>query len=351
MSDPETDPPPPEEAPDKGARRAGRVVRRLLIFFCIVVVLTGGGAFGLFQWAQTEYRAPGPLADRTVVVIEPGSGLQRIARELAEAGILARPEVFIAMLRYTGEYRDLKAGEYAFDAAISPEDVTRKLVDNDVLSHAVTVPEGLTVYEIFDLLRQNADLTGDLPEPATEGSLLPETYHFNRGESRADIVRRMELAMQGALAELWENRAAGLPFSSPEEALVLASIVEKETGVASERPHIAGVFVNRLKKGMRLQSDPTVVYALTGGQGPLGRELTRQDWKVDDPYNTYQNTGLPPGPIANPGRDAIAAAMNPMQTKDLYFVADGTGGHAFAETLKQHNRNVAAWRKAKSSGN
>ena len=350
MSDPETDPP-PEDTPDKGARRAGRVVRRLLIFFCIVVVLTGGGAFGLFQWAQKEYRAPGPLADRTVVVIEPGSGLQRIARQLAEAGVLDRPEVFIAMLRYTGEYRDLKAGEYAFDPAISPEAVTGKLVDNDVLSHAVTIPEGLTVYEIFDLLRQNTDLTGDLPEDVAEGSLLPETYHFNRGESRADIVRRMQLSLQAVVAELWENRAAGLPFTTPEEALVLASIVEKETGVASERPHIAGVFVNRLNKGMRLQSDPTVVYALTGGQGPLGRELTRQDWKADNPYNTYQNTGLPPGPIANPGRDAIAAAMKPMQTKDLYFVADGTGGHAFAETLKQHNRNVAAWRKAKSSGN
>ena len=177
-----------------------------------------------------------------------------------------------------------------------------------------------------------------------EGSLLPETYHFERNEDRNALIARMTAAMDATLAELWAGRADDLPLDTPEEALVLASIVEKETGIASERPHIAGVFVNRLDRGMPLQSDPTVIYALTLGEGPLDRLLTRADLKTDSPYNTYVVPGLPPGPIANPGRDAIAAVLQPLETKDLYFVADGTGGHAFAETLAQHNRNVAAWR-------
>ncbi|MDF1750862.1 MAG: endolytic transglycosylase MltG, partial [Alphaproteobacteria bacterium] len=182
-----------------------------------------------------------------------------------------------------------------------------------------------------------------------EGTLFPETYQYRRGDSRQSIVERLQSQMNQALQELWEARAENLPYNTPDEAVVLASIVEKETGLAEERAHIAGVFINRLRKGMRLQSDPTIVYALTQGAGPLGRLLTRQDWKLDSPYNTYQVTGLPPGPIANPGRDALVAALQPMQTKDLFFVADGTGGHAFAETLNEHNKNVAKWRRIRDA--
>ena len=179
---------------------------------------------------------------------------------------------------------------------------------------------------------------------------MPETYHFERGTTRQDIVARMMQAMETAVAELWAGRAGELPLNSPEEAVILASIVEKETGRAEERRHVAGVLVNRLERGMRLQSDPTVIYALTKGVGPLGRDLLRSDWQFDDPYNTYRHEGLPPGPIANPGREAIAAVLDPLDTLDLYFVADGSGGHAFAATLEEHNRNVARWRR-QSSGN
>lgn len=347
------DPPNEAEATPSPRKRGGlgRVVRRMLLTLVALVILTGAGAAWLWQWAQDQYRAPGPLAEAVTIVIEPGSGLQRITRQLGEAGVIGRQEVFIAMLRYSGQHRKLKAGEYLFEAGVSQEEVTRKLVENDIVGRFVTIPEGLTVVEVLALVEQADGLTGEIPPAPPQGSLLPETYQYSRGDTRAELIARMQQAMDATLAELWDARAEGLPFATPEEALVLASIVEKETGVASERARVAGVFVNRLRKPMRLQSDPTVVYALTEGLTPLGRTLTRQDWKLDHAYNTYQIDGLPPGPIANPGREAIAAVLNPAQTKDLYFVADGTGGHAFAETLTQHNRNVAKWRKIRDQGN
>ncbi|MDW3207177.1 MAG: endolytic transglycosylase MltG [Alphaproteobacteria bacterium] len=338
------------EQKDAPPRRssAARILRRALVAFLLLVLLTGGGAAWLFKWAQDVHRQAGPLAQDTVVVIEPGSGLQRIARELEQAGVIDHPEVFIAMLRYSGEHTRLKAGEYRFEAGASQQEVAGKLIDHDVLAHFLTIPEGLTVAEILEIVAGADGVTGAMPPAPPEGSLLPETYQYRRGDSRADILARMQAAMDETLQQLWENRAENLPISSPEEAVILASIVEKETGVASERARVAAVFVNRLRRGMRLQSDPTVVYALTGGQAPLGRALTRQDWKVEHPYNTYRVEGLPPGPISNPGRDALQATLNPVESKELYFVADGTGGHAFAETLAQHNRNVAKWRKIRS---
>ncbi|MEC9267961.1 endolytic transglycosylase MltG [Pacificispira sp.] len=336
------------ETPPPRKRPATRILRRALISFLFLILLTGGGAAWLFHWAQTVHRQAGPLTADTTVVIEPGSGLQRIARNLAESGVIDHPEVFIAMLRYSGDHTRLKAGEYRFEAGLSQAEVAGKLIEHDVLVHFLTVPEGLTVAEVLEIVATADGLTGEMPAPPEEGSLLPETYQYRRGDTRADVLGRMQASMDAALMDLWEGRAENLPVSTPREALILASIVEKETGVAAERARVAAVFVNRLRRGMRLQSDPTVVYALTGGQAPLGRALTRQDWKVDNPYNTYRVDGLPPGPIANPGRLTLQATLNPAETKELYFVADGTGGHAFAETLAQHNRNVAKWRKIRS---
>ncbi|MEQ8443291.1 MAG: endolytic transglycosylase MltG [Alphaproteobacteria bacterium] len=350
MDDPETEPE-SVASQEKPHRRGLKVLRGAILGFLLVVVLTGGGIAGLYYWALQVHHAPGPLGQETTVVVEPGTGVQAIAERLSDAGVIERPEIFVVMLRVTGQHTRLKAGEYAFPPGISQAGAAAMLVNNDIVSRRITIPEGLTVVEIFAIIEATDGLTGDLPaERPPEGTLLPETYNFTRGDTRVDIVQRMSDAMDATLASLWAERAEGLPIDTPEQAVVLASIVEKETGLAGERPHVASVFINRLNRGMRLQSDPTVVYALTEGLGPLGRALTRRDWEVDHPYNTYQISGLPPGPIANPGADAIRAVLQPLETDDLYFVADGTGGHAFARTLDEHNRNVARWRRIRDSG-
>ncbi len=326
-----------------------RALRRTLVLCLALGVVLAGAAIGVVFWAQDTYHASGPLQTEVQVVIEPGASLQGIATRLQQAGVIEYPKVFIAMLRYQNQHTKLKAGEYRFLPGQSQAEVAQTLIAHNVIEYRITIPEGLTVSEIFQIIEQTDGLTGAMPPKPAEGSLFPETYQYRRGDSRAAIVERLQSQMAVTLQELWQTRSENLPYNTPEEAVILASIVEKETGIASERAHIAGVFVNRLRKGMRLQSDPTIVYGLTQGQGPLGRALTRQDWKFDNPYNTYLIAGLPPGPIANPGRDALIAAMQPMKTKDIYFVADGTGGHAFAETLTQHNRNVAKWRKIRDA--
>jgi len=229
------------------------------------------------------------------------------------------------------------------------KEVAELIASGVTLVHRITVPEGLASAEIVTLLMDAEALEGDISEVPPDGALLPETYHFHRGDARTEILDRMRQSMTEALAEAWEKRAENLPLKSPQEALVLAAIVEKETGVDRERALVAGVFVNRLRKGMPLQSDPTVVYGITLGAAPLGRALTRKDLAKPTPYNTYQINGLPPGPIANPGRAALEAAVNPAETEFFYFVADGNGGHAFAKTLAEHNRNVAKWRKHQRS--
>jgi UPF0755 protein len=216
------------------------------------------------------------------------------------------------------------------------------------VARRLTVAEGLTVAEVFRLLAETEALSGDLPEPPPEGSLLPETYFYALGDDRAELVRRMQRGMRRLLDQLWPARAEALPLTERQQALILASIVDKETGVAAERGAVAAVFHNRLRQGMRLQSDPTVIYGLTDGNGPLDRELTRADWQHDSPYNTYRIEGLPPGPIGNPGRAALEAVLNPDDVDYLYFVADGSGGHAFGRTLDEHNRNVAKWRRIKN---
>ncbi len=306
------------------------------------LAIVAAAVFGAALWM---YRAQGPLTEEVTVLIPPGSGMTTIAALLERADVVEDGWVFELAARITGQDRDLQAGEYAFPAGTSTALALSILAEGRTISHTITVPEGLTSHAIVELVWDEPLLTGEVAGVPPEGTLLPETYQIRRGDTRPDVVARMQTAMDETLAELWATRAEGLPFETPEEALILASIVEKETGLPEERALIAGVFVNRLNRGMRLETDPTVIYALTEGRGPLGRALTRTDLQTDSPYNTYRVAGLPPGPICNPGRAAIAATLHPETSDYLFFVADGTGGHAFARTLEEHNRNVAAWRR------
>ena len=322
-------------------------MRRLasLVAFTVsaLVVVTGLLAF----YTIDRFERPGPLTADTVIFIPQGSGVEAIARQLHEAGAIEDPLVFRLGVRLLRVGRELRAGEYLFAAVLSNRDAIELLRGGQTVVRRLTLAEGLTSREIVALVEQAAALEGAVGAVPPEGSLLPETYHYARGDQRGELVARMGRARDRLLSELWAGRAPNLPVATPQEAAVLASIVEKETGVAGERPRVASVFVNRLRKGMRLQSDPTVVYGLTGGKGALGRALTRKDLQAPSPYNTYLNSGLPPGPITNPGRASLEAVLNPAKTAFLYFVADGSGGHAFATTLAEHNRNVAKWRKLK----
>ncbi len=322
-------------------------MRRILSVALILAILVGAGSYAVSTYKNYLSDA-GPNAAEAVVTLPRGAGLQTIVHRLNEAGVIRHPWLFQLAVRIGGHDRNLKAGEYAFPAGVSPEEVIAIVTEGRTVARRITVIEGQTVAEVFRTLERADGLTGDLPEKPPEGTLLPETYLYSRGDSKAALVARMQDAMSEVLKNAWATRADDLPFETPEEALIMASIVDKETGVAEERAKVAAVFVNRLRKGMRLQSDPTIIYGLTDGEGPLDRELTRQDWKLDHPYNTYVVSGLTPGPIGNPGRESIEAVMNPDSHDYLYFVADGTGGHAFAETLDQHNDNVARWRRIKA---
>ncbi len=316
---------------------------RLALGLLVAVGLAGAGLLAYHGYAT--FTQPGPLDETTRVVIVPGSGLEAIARTLSEAEVISEPLVFRLGAKLTDRATRLKAGEYQFEPGATMRDVLDKLNAGDTVVRRLTVPEGLTSAEVVVLIQEAEGLVGEVPEVPPEGSLLPETYHYAWGDGRADMVARMRAAMQATLDELWRGRQEGLPLETPEEALALASIIEKETGVEGERALVASVFVNRLDRGMRLQSDPTVIYAVTDLHGPMERPLTRADWEIQHPYNTYVNAGLPPGPIANPGRESLEAALNPADSDYLYFVADGSGGHAFAQTLAEHNRNVANWRR------
>ena len=318
-----------------------RLALRIVFSLLALAILCGG----ILAWGAAEYTRPGPLSAETTVVIERGASLEVIARELTRAGVLAVPLVFRLGARLTGADKRLRAGEYAFAARISPRQTVALLESGKTVVRRLTVAEGVTTAEIIAQLNITDGLTGDLGPLPAEGSLLPETYHFSFGDTRRAIVGRMAEAMRAALDDAWAARDRGLPLKTPESALILASIIEKETAVPQERARVAGVFINRLRKGMKLQSDPTVVYGLTGGKGALGRPLTRADLRTPSPYNTYLIDGLPPSPISNPGLASIVAALDPARTDEFYFVADGSGGHAFARTLSEHNRNVARWRK------
>lgn len=325
-----------------------------LFFFMLTVGLVVGGAG--FYWAAKEINKPGAFDKPVEVIIAPGSSVGGIAEQLRTAGAVESPLLFRAAGRYTGQDSKLKAGEYEIPPHASIRDILNLFESGKTVQRKVTLREGLTNHEIKLALAEKADLKQVEAPMNAEGIYLPETYSYTREESTADILKRMEQAMDQVFAELWDSRAADLPLKTKVEVLTLASIVEKETGQKEERARVAGVFINRLKRGMPLQSDPTVIYALNmgehqnEGQGPLGRRLLKKDLTFDSPYNTYVYSGLPPGPIANPGRASIEAVLNPERHEFLYFVADGTGGHVFAATLEEHNRNVAKWRAIRANG-
>ncbi|MGE0746154.1 MAG: endolytic transglycosylase MltG [Rhodospirillales bacterium] len=290
------------------------------------------------------YVRPGPLVAAATVVIPKGTSVGGVADRLAAAGIVADRWLFEAGVRATGAARRLQAGEYAFAPAMSMRDVAALLESGRTVKRRLTIAEGLASAQVLALVAEADGLAGDAPPDAAEGWLLPETYFYSYGDSRRDLVERMQRAAREALDALWAARAQDLAVGDKDEALVLASLIEKEAAEPAERRRVSAVFHNRLRAGMKLQSDPTVVYAITGGAKALDRDLTRDDLAVDSPYNTYRLAGLPPKPIANPGRDSIAAAVNPLKTDELYFVADGNGGHWFAKSLDEHNRNVARYR-------
>ena len=320
-----------------------RIVGRMSLALTIV--------FGIFAAAayfhiEDRYTAPGALASDTQIVIKKGSGVRQIAEQLHRRGIIAHPIIFRLGLRYDGLSSGLKAGEFVFPAAISMCEAARLIVSGKTVLRRLTIAEGLTTEQALVLVGAAEGLVGTVSgEMVPEGALLPETYFYSWGDTRAELINRMRAAMTQAITRLWGQRDSGITLATPWEAVILASVIEKETGVAAERARISSVFHNRLKRGMRLQSDPTVVYAVVGGAGALGRELMRVDLATVSAYNTYLINGLPRGPIANPGRAAIEAALRPVDGTDLYFVADGSGGHAFARTLAEHNRNVARFRR------
>jgi peptidoglycan lytic transglycosylase G len=316
------------------------VPRILLRAGLVLVLLAGAAALAAWQ-GWRAYTAPGPLAEERTVAI-PRGGAEGIAGALSRAGVIGDTRAFAIAAWATRAEGPLRAAEFAFPPGASLREVLRILREARPVQRRLTIPEGLSARQIAALLERTEGLTGEIP-PIAEGALLPETYAYQRGDARAALVRRAEAAMAQALAEAWAGRAEGLPLASPREALVLASIVERETGLAEERARIAAVFVNRLRRGMPLQSDPTVIYAAAEGAA-FDRPITRADLERDHPFNTYRNRGLPPAPIAAPGRDALRAVTRPAQTEELFFVATGEGGHAFARTLEEHNRNVARWR-------
>ena len=315
---------------------------RRLAFLLVLLLVVAGLAGGAWWYARATWAAPGPLAEPAQLVV-PRGGTAAIAEALAERGVIGDPRAFLAAVWLTRGEGPLRAAEFSFPAHASLGDVLGILRRGRPVQRRLTIPEGLTAKQIAAILERAEGLTGETPA-FDEGALLPETYAYQWGDARAAIVRRADAAMESALADLWAARAPNLPLASPREALILASIVERETGKAEERALVAGVFINRLRRGMPLQSDPTVAYGAAEG-GPLDRPLTRADLEREHPFNTYRLRGLPPGPIASPGRDALRAVTRPEDTDYLYFVADGTGGHAFARTLEEHNRNVARWRE------
>jgi len=321
-----------------------RRLKAVLILVALLAVTAGGG----WWYASRTYAAPGPLAEPAQIVV-PRGGATAIAEALSERGVIRDPRAFLAAVYLTRGQGPLRAAEYVFPAGASLAQVLEVLRQGRPVQRRVTIPEGLTARQIAVILERTEGLFGETPA-FDEGALLPETYAFQWGDTRAAVVRRADQAMDAALTEIWAARAPNLPISTPREALILASIVERETAKPEERARVAGVFINRLRRNMPLQSDPTAAYAAADG-GLLERPLTRADLERDHPFNTYRVRGLPPGPIASPGRDSLVAVTRPEATDFIFFVADGTGGHAFARTLEEHNRNVARWREIERQRN
>jgi UPF0755 protein len=320
-------------------------LRRLIVMLFSAAATFVAVLMAAALWAVWSFQGPGPEArsgELTTVILRRGAGVPEIAGVLEREGVVRSRSIFVAAAQITGAARTLKAGEYEIPSRASMAAVLDQIKAGRVVRHSITIPEGMPVDLAMEVLARNPVLTGVAPTPP-EGAILPETYDVERGEDRAAVLRRMMDARDKVLTQLWAQRAEGLPFRNPEEAVILASIVEKETGLAAERPRIAAVFHNRLARGMRLESDPTIIYGITRGR-PLGRGIRLSELNAVTPYNTYRIDGLPPTPIANPGRDALAAVLDPPKTDELFFVADGTGGHVFARTYDEHLANVAKWR-------
>jgi UPF0755 protein len=338
--EPEQVPPPPKRS--ERARNPFVVVGNAIITILIILMIGAGTAY---YYGRQILETPGPLQEDKIVNIPTRAGKRDIADALQKEGVInVNPWVFIGSVFALKASSDLKPGEYSFQKNASLRDVIGTIVEGKVVQHAVTVPEGLTSEQIVSRLTDNDIFAGSVREIPREGTLLPETYKFPRGTTRDQVIQRMQQAQKRVLAEIWDRRSPDVPLKSLEQLVTLASIVEKETGKADERSRVAAVFVNRLRQKIKLQSDPTIIYGLVGGKGTLGRPIKRSEITQPSPYNTYVIEGLPPGPIANPGRASLEAAANPARTRDLFFVADGTGGHAFTETYDQHQKNVAKLR-------
>ncbi|MGL4635035.1 MAG: endolytic transglycosylase MltG [Beijerinckiaceae bacterium] len=341
---PATPPEPPQ--PPRRRRNGGGFLGKLSAFFTLLVFVAAAGAIAVI-YGQSLLNAPGPLKQDKVVFIPRGNGPSAIAEILEQEGVINQALMFEISHLMAGR-PTLKFGEYQFKEAATLKDIREVLMEGKSIQHSVTVPEGLTSEQIVNRLKENEILVGEIRTIPREGVLLPDTYRFERGTSREQIIARMENAQKRALTEIWARRSGDIPVKTPNDLVILASIVEKETGRSDERTRVASVFVNRLNRGMRLESDPTIIYGLVGGKGSLGRGILATEIRQPTPYNTYVINGLPPGPIANPGRASMEATANPSRTRDIFFVADGTGGHAFAETYEQHQRNVARWRQIES---
>jgi UPF0755 protein len=325
-------------------------LRLVIRVFVVLAVIVGAAGFGARFYASRELYGAGPATQPTTLVIAKGSRTEAIAKQLEQAGVVDHWWFFEAAVLAVDTGKPLHAGEYAFLPGQSLHEVLRQMRDGRTIIHKLTAPEGLSVAEIVGIIDADPALSGAVGALPPEGSLMPDTYNFSLGDSRADMVARMRKAMDKVLADAWANRVSGSTLPSPAAALTLASIVEKESKLPDERPKVAAVFLNRLGRGMKLQADPTVIYALTQGKAPLGRPLSHADLATDSPYNSYMYEGLPPTPIACPGRASLKAVLHPDSTNALYFVADGTGKHAFAETLDDHNRNVTKLRQVEHAG-
>ena len=317
------------------------IASNALTLLIVAMTLVGG----IIAWGAREMQAPGNFSQDVVFEVKAGDRLKGVSERLAAAGLISNGLIFRIAARNAGDDQKLKFGEYKIPAYASMKQILGIVTSGKALTYQVTIPEGLTSFQIVMLLKNQPYLTGDVKEIPPEGSLAPDTYSISKGDTVASVIRRMTLAQHRIITDAWALRAEGLPLKSPDDALTLASIVEKETSVPAERPIVASVFINRLNRGMRLQTDPTVIYGITGGKGNLGRGLRQSELRKKTPWNTYVIEGLPETPIANPGKASIEAALNPAKTNYLFFVADGTGGHVFSETIGEHNKNVAKWRK------
>lgn len=300
-----------------------------------VLLFIAAAVFAAGWWGSAE------LDEERSFVVPSGSSLRAVANKLQEEGVIADADAFLLRARVFGSSDPIKAGEFLLPAGASPATILDTFQHGEVIRRFVTIPEGMPSIMVWERLMAQPLLTGEIPVPE-EGSVLPESYDFERGESRAAVLARMQQAMKDTIAELWPKRQPDIAVSTPEEAVILASIVEKETGVPSERRMVAGLYSNRVKQGMMLQADPTIIYPITKGK-PLGRRIRQSEIRAINDYNTYTMVGLPKGPITNPGRASIEAVLDPEETEALYMVADGTGGHVFANTLQEHNENVARW--------